>query len=112
MPEDSKYPAAEDLRNHSSLTRRELIQAAAWVTGGGLLTGSVLEPVALLGETGSSAASYLTKDRIAATPTFSYRPYRSRAANAADAVSWVQIDLVEPQSIDQIKLFPANQRTV
>jgi DUF1680 family protein len=113
MHEDSTEHASDAIQQqHSSLTRRELIQAAAWVTGGGLLTGSALEPRALLGETPANAATYRTKDRIAATPTFSYRPYRSRRANAADTVSWLQIDLVEPQSIDEIRLFPANQRMV
>src|ERR1035438_10002009 len=81
-----------------SLTRRELIQAAAWVTGGGLLAGGVLEPKVLLADPAAAPSSYLTKDRIASTPTFKYRPYRSKQAATPDTTSWVQIDLGEPRS--------------
>jgi DUF1680 family protein len=102
----------EDLSTRGSLTRRELMQAAAWVAGGGLLAGGVLEPQAVLADLSAAPAGYLTKDRIASTPTFRYRPYRSRHAASADTASWVQIDLGEPQWIDAIRLFPANQRMV
>ncbi len=95
-----------------SLTRRELMQAAAWVTSGGALAGGLLEPEMLMGAAQGEPASYLTADRIAATPTFKYRPYRSRRAADAETRSWVQIDLGAPQRIDAVRLFPANQRLV
>ena len=100
---------------HLSLTRRELMQAAAWASGGGLLAGSglggsVLDAQALVASAQGDAASYLTQDRIASTPTFRYRPYRSRHVAAADTATWVQIDLGAAQRIDEIRLFPANQR--
>jgi len=94
-----------------TLTRREMMQAAAWVAGSGLLAGNILEPQAILAEAADSA-SFLAQDRIAATPTFKYRPYRSKPAKLADAVSWVQIDLGAPQRIDEVRLFPANQKLV
>lgn len=94
------------------LTRRGLMQAAAWVAGGGLLTDGVLEPKRLLANATGDAASYLTRDRIAATPTFKYRPYRSKHSVSADATTWVQIDLEEPRRIDEVRLFPANQRLI
>ena len=109
---DSDYSASHEVRPHSSVTRRKLIQTAALFTGGGVLAGSVLQPKALLAASALDAASSLTRDRIAATPTFKYRPYRSRRATAADTTSWVQIDLGQSQSIDEIRLFPANQRMV
>lgn len=95
-----------------SLTRRELMQAAAWMTGGVLLAGGVLEPETLMAAAQGTSASYRTKDRIAATPTFKYRPYRSKRAREAETRSWVQIDLGAPQRIDAVRLFPANQRMV
>jgi len=105
---DSK--TMEEQRN--SLTRRELMQAAVWATGGGLLAGSVLDAQALQAAAQGDAASYLTKDRIASTPTFRYRPYRSRHVAAAETATWVQIDLGAAQRIDEIRLFPANQKMV
>src|ERR1022692_5206114 len=99
---DSDYSASGEVRPHSSVTRRKLIQTAAMLTGGGVLAGSVLQPKALLAASAPDAASSLTRDRIAATPTFKYRPYRSRRATAADTTSWVQIDLGQSQSIDEI----------
>lgn len=88
------------------------MQAAAWVTGGGLLAGSVLEPEALMAAVQKEPESYLTPDRMAATPTFKCRPYRSKRAAKADTVTWLQIDLGEPTRIDEIRLFPANQTMV
>ena len=102
----------DGLSTRGSLTRRELMQAAAWVTGGGLLAGRVLEPEAVLADPSAAAASYLTRDRIASTPTYKYRPYRSKRSVAAETASWVQIDLGEPQRIDEIRIFPANQKMV
>jgi DUF1680 family protein len=109
---DAKTLVSEAVKPRTSLTRRELMQAAAWVTGGGLLAGGVLEPKALLADPAAAPSSYLTKDRIAATPTFKYRPYRSKRSASADTTSWVQIDLREAERIDEIRLFPANQKIV
>lgn len=58
------------------------------------------------------AAAYLTGDRIASTPTFDYRPYRSKGADSTDATSWVQIDLEKAQPIDAVKIYPANQTMI
>ena len=59
-------------------SRRELMQAAAGVAGGGLLAGGVLDPEELMAAAQEEPERYLTPDRIAATPTFKYRPYRSK----------------------------------
>lgn len=56
--------------------------------------------------------TYRTGERIAATPTFRYRPYRSKSAPTADTLSWVQIDLGVEKPIDSVILYPANQRMV
>ncbi len=109
---DAKPCKSDAAKPQTGLTRRELMQAAAWVTGGGLLAGGVLEPEALMAAAQREPESYLTKDRIAATPTFKYRPYRSKRAAKADTVTWLQIDLGEPVRIDEIRLFPANQTMV
>ena len=111
-----KEPApsrTEDSRHRSGLSRREFIQSAACAAGGGLALKSIFLPEALLAlPIAAGAATYLTKDRIAATPTFRYRPYRSKAVDVANTMSWVQIDLAEPQFIEEIRLFPANERMI
>jgi DUF1680 family protein len=105
MHDDSPFSEPHSIELPSAqLTRRELIQAAAWVTGSSLLIpgGPVLAEAA--------PAGYLSQDRIAATPALRYRPYRSRHAATADVATWVQIDLGQAHTLDEIRLFPANQR--
>ena len=93
------------------LSRRKFIQSAALAAGGGLALKDSLLPNALYAlPLAAGAVVCATEDRIAATPTFHYRPYRSRATTSADAMSWVQIDLAEPQFIEEVRFFPANQR--
>jgi DUF1680 family protein len=41
-----------------------------------------------------------------------YRAYRSKCAQSADSTTWVQIDLGEKRTIDSIKVYPANDRSV
>ncbi len=97
----------------SGVSRRKFIQSAAFAAGGGLALKDVLLSDALYAlPIAAGAVVCLTEDRIAATPTFRYRPYRSRPATAADTVSWVQVDLAEPQFIEEIRLFPANERMI
>lgn len=99
--------------NNSGLSRRKFIQSAALAAGGGLAFKDSLLPNALYAlPLAAGAVVCLTDDRIAATPTFRYRPYRSKATKSADEGSWLQIDLAEPQFIEEIRLFPANQRMV
>ncbi len=93
------------------VSRREFLQSAALVAGAGLAINDLFVPEALLGVS-VAAAAYFTGDRIASTPAFNYRAYRSKGSEAADAVSWVQVDLGEPQMIDAVKLYPANQTMV
>jgi DUF1680 family protein len=44
------------------------------------------------------------------TPASAYRAYRSIPARAADATTWVQVDLGESRSIDLVKVYPANEK--
>lgn len=97
----------------SALTRRAFIQTAAIAAGGGLMLKESVFPHALYAAPlGAHGILCVTPERIAATPTFKYRPYRSKAVDSVDAVSWIQIDLGEPRTIDEIQMFPANQRFV
>lgn len=94
-----------------NVSRRRFIQAAAITAGGGLASKDSLLTNALYAlPVAAGAVVCPTEDRIAATPTFRYRPYRSKASKTASATSWVQIDLAAPSSIEEIRLFPANQR--
>lgn len=96
------------------LSRRKFIQAAALAAGGG---GGVFfgawNQDALCEEPGQpSSVLCATEDRVAATPTYKYRPYRSKPVRAADTVSWVVVDLGDVFAIEEIRLFPANQRMI
>src|ERR1035438_8471721 len=101
---DSDYSASE-VWPQTRVSRRKLLQTAALLTGGGVVAGSILAPKALLATSAPDAAGFLARDRIAATPTFKYRPYRSKRTASPDTTSWVQIDLGEPQPIDSIRIF-------
>jgi len=47
---------------------------------------------------------------MAATPASAYRAYRSKPAKSADALTWVQIDLGANCKIDQVRIYPANEK--
>ncbi len=47
---------------------------------------------------------------MANTPASAYRAYRSKRAKTADVTTWVQIDLGKTQSIDLVKVYPANEK--
>lgn len=96
-----------------SIDRRAFIQSAVCTVAGigaaprlFALELHTLLPVAI------DPATYRTGERIAATPTFRYRPYRSKSATSAEATSWIQVDLGRENPIDAILLYPANQRMV
>lgn len=93
----------------SGLSRRNFLQGSAFLAGGILFLKDAVLPQELWAL--PSAASIRTGHRIAATPTYSYRPYRSKRANSANATSWVQIDLGTALPLDAVMLYPANQRT-
>lgn len=97
--------------NSTNCTRRRFLQGTAVAAGGGWVLVNTLGADAARAFAASPHASYLTGDRIAATPTFLYRPYRSKRVGAADTPTWVQIDLGARHSIDSVKLYPANQKT-
>jgi uncharacterized protein len=96
----------------SSIDRLAFLQSAA------VTAAAALAPPPLFSSTFSAPsvaidpATYRTGDRIAATPTYSYRPYRSKSAASPDVISWVQIDLGAEKEIDGVLLYPANQRMV
>lgn len=111
--EDPIFPDAGSAESSSGVSRRKFIQSAVLAAGAGVVLKEALLPDALYAlPLAAGAVVCVTDNRIAATPTFHYRPYRSHATKAADAVSWVQIDLAAPQNIEEVRLFPANQRMV
>ena len=97
----------------STIDRRTFLQSAGCAAAGVLVAPSLR---AALSHTGDTTAAnwmkYKTGQRIAATPTLRYRPYRSKSAQAAESSSWVQIDLGETRPIESVLLYPANQRMV
>lgn len=90
------------------VSRRNFLHGSASIAGGGLLLKETFLAEMLFAC--PPMASVLTHHRIAATPTYSYRPYRSKRAMTAGTASWVQVDLGSVQSIDAVMLYPANQR--
>jgi hypothetical protein len=111
--DEAAWPEAGAAESGSGVSRRKFIQSAALATGAGMvLKQAVLPGVLYAAPLAAGAVVCATDDKIAATPTFRYRPYRSQATKDVDAVSWVQIDLTAPRNIEEVRLFPANQRMV
>ena len=95
-------------KGKNKLNRRTFLAGTAALAGGAFLPNDLLLPERL--NALPSAAAIRSAHRIAATPTYSYRPYRSKRAKAADITSWVQIDLGALLPLDAVLLYPANQR--
>jgi DUF1680 family protein len=111
MPKKKAFSAADS--QTFGLSRRKFIESAALAAGGALATKNMLLPEALFAlPVAAGAAMYLTNDRIASTPTFDYRAYRSKGAVSAGTTSWVQIDLGTTRPVEAVKLYPANQNMV
>ena len=111
-PAKNEDKSTAEKGSFSPLTRRAFIQSAALAAGSGLvLREGILPPTLYAASLGVHGILCVTPERIAAAPTFQYRPYRSKAVNSVDTVSWVQIDLGESRAIDEVQLFPANQRS-
>ncbi len=103
----------EQAEGPPGVSRRKFLQTATLAAGSGVALKAGLLPDALYAlPLAAGAVVCLAEDRIAATPTFLYRPYRSKAAKDAETETWVQIDLAKPYALEEIRLFPANQRTI
>jgi DUF1680 family protein len=94
----------------SPVNRRRFLQATAGAAAGALLPSRLVAAGAMAASPFSRDAR--TGERIASTPTFLYRPYRSRASATPDVVSWLQVDLGDVRPIESILLYPANQKMV
>jgi uncharacterized protein len=113
MPIDPSHLVFESMPQTASLDRRTFLQSAAYATAGFLVMPALGEASAMAEEaTAANWTNYKTGQRIAATPTHRYRPYRSKSAQSAETQSWVQIDLGEELLIESVILYPANQRMV
>src|ERR1700677_2710362 len=108
---NQEVPGSEISPPASGLNRCEFLRGAAFASASGLALKSDLSHEALFAFP-ASAATYLTEDRIAATPAFNYRAYRSKAAKTPDVNSWVQIDLEQEHAVEAVKLYPANQKLI
>jgi len=93
-----------------SLTRREFLENSVYA-GAGLAVARRLKA-----EDGAAAAAIDQRipapasDWMAAAPASGYRAYRSKHAQSADAVTWVQVDLGANFPIDYVKIYPANEK--
>jgi len=105
---DQKVTGETNTLQCAGLSRRAFLHGTASLAGGVLVSNDGLFPNMFLAL--PSAASIRTEHRIAATPTHSYRPYRSKRSKSADVTSWVQVDLGVDQAIEAVVLYPANQR--
>ena len=101
--EASGFEAIATIDRRTFLHSAALTAAAAIAPHGLLASGAAVQ---------TSPPDYRSGERIASTPTFDYRPYRSKSFKSPDITSWVQIDLGNSQAIDSILLYPANQKMV
>jgi DUF1680 family protein len=62
---------------------------------------------ALASELVSQLVPGATGERMAAAEASFYRAYRSKPVAGPEAITWAQIDLGSPQTIDAVKLYPA-----
>jgi DUF1680 family protein len=95
-----------------SIDRRRFLQSAACTAAGVLAPRAVHASPVFAALPATNPAKFRTGQCIASTPTFRYRPYRSKSSPTADTTSWVQIDLGREQPIESVFLYPANQRMV
>jgi DUF1680 family protein len=90
-----------------SLTRRKFLGKTIG-TGAGLTALRVFGPSSIFAAIPDNPANLNAKaERMAFTPATAYRPYVSKPANRADAITWVQVDLRSSQPIEAVKLYPA-----
>jgi hypothetical protein len=110
-PEEQDQTREVAKEDTPTVTRRSFIQCATLAAGSELLLKGAFHPeAAYAAEVLMLGSIDTTPNRIANTPTFKYRPYRSKAVSSPNTTSWVQIDLGAPHRIEEIQLFPANQR--
>ena len=93
-----------------TMTRRKFVEVTARA-GAGVAAWQVMGPHLLAASIPESqVVPAPTVEWITATPATAYRAYRSKHATKADATTWVQVDLGARQSIEAVKLYPANER--
>ena len=89
------------------LTRRKFLGKTV-STGASLTALRVFRPSSILAAAPDSPAHLSAEgERMAFTPATAYRPYKSKPANRADVVTWVQVDLRSRRAIEEVKLYPA-----
>lgn len=112
QPAAQSLPEQNGLNPSSSIDRRTFLESAACTAAGVLAPPRLFAATVAAPSIAIDPATNKTGERIAATPTFKYRPYRSKSSPSADATSWLQIDLGNEQPIEAVLLYPANQRMV
>lgn len=91
------------------ISRRRFLEASV-LTGAGLATGCGHQATRQAASAEPHVIPAPKGEWMAATPASAFRAYRSKLAKAADAPTWVQIDLGASHPIDSVKLYPANER--
>lgn len=100
-----------------SLTRRKFL-TSSMAAGAGLATSRLVQadvaPASrLLAAAASDKALVVpapTGEWMASSPASAFRAYRSKPAQNANSLTWVQIDLGKSLPIDSVKIYPANDR--
>ena len=94
------------------LTRRRFLETSVG-TGAGIAASRFLQAdAANASPRDEHAIPAPSGEWMANTPASAYRAYRSKPAQTADAVTWVQIDLGEEHPIDYVKIYPANEKDI
>ena len=94
------------------LTRRKFLETSVG-TGAGIAASRILKADAgMASPSDERIIPAPTGEWMANTPASAYRAYRSKPAKSADATTWVQIDLGETRRVDDVKVYPANEKNV
>jgi DUF1680 family protein len=93
-----------------TLTRRQFLENSVYAGAGLTVSRVFAADASIASPAGGQVIPAPSGNWMAATPASAYRAYRSKPAKAADAPTWVQIDLGASQPIDSVKVYPANEK--
>ena len=93
-----------------AISRRAFLEMAVSTGAGLTVSCSAKKEVTTSAKAEAEVIPVPKGEWMAATPASSYRAYRSKSAQTADAPTWVQIDLGLSHPIDSVKVYPANER--
>src|SRR5208282_1628519 len=95
---------------HMGFTRREFLESSVGASAGIAASRFLKADAGDASPADERVVAAPAGEWMANTPASAYRAYRSKPAKAAEAATWVQVDLGESRPIDLVKVYPANEK--